>query len=449
MSGPAGDWVDRLGRFLSQDLWKREVDGRLLMSTGRSLLQIGVLVAQGFRNDQLLLRASALTYFTMLSLIPLLAIAFSMVGALGVSQDLAEVIVERIAAGSPEAGRRILELLESVSFGQLGVLGAALLFVTTVLAISNVERALNAIWGVTRPRPWMRRFPDYLAVLIVAPLLLGVALSLGATLQSQTLVQRLLDVPGFETLYRAGLRQAPLAAMWLGFSFLYWFLPNTRVRFVSALAGGVVGALLFQVAQVVYVGSQVGVVRWNAMFGAFSALPLLLVWVYLSWAIVLLGAEVAFAVQNLATYRRLRRGEEPGPAAREAIGLAVATRAARLFAEGRETLNAEALSEELGVAVRSVREILMRLEANGILSARGDPEREGYQLGRAADRISAAEVLRALRGDRGLGLETLAEAKVVVRVLGELDHRTAELLEPLSLEELARDVPVDRPQASG
>jgi membrane protein len=431
-------WLDRVRRVFSSELWTREVSPRILVSWAQACLQFVVLVGQGFANDQLLLRASALTYFTMLSLIPLIAIAFSMVGAFGVSQDLAQFVVERVAAGSPEAGERILEILERVDFAGLGALGATLLFVTTVLAISNVERALNAIWGVKHQRSWMRRFPDYLAVLVVAPLVLGVALSLGTTLQSQALVQRLHDVPGFAFLYTTGIRQAPSVFLCLGFSFLYWFLPNTKVRIGCALFGGLVAALLFTLAQRLYMDFQVGVARSEAVFGAFAALPLLLVWIYLSCAILLLGAEVAFALQHLPFYRRLQRGAEPGPAAREAIGLAIAVRAARAFRGGSQTLAAEALAEDIGVSVRSVRDILIRLERAGIVSARGDPEREGYQLGRAAERVSAADVLAALRGEREPCVGEQPEGAALAKLLTELDRREAELLEPLSLAELAR-----------
>jgi membrane protein len=431
-------WLDRVRRFFSSELWTREVSPRIVVSWAQACLQFVVLVAQGFANDQLLLRASALTYFTMLSLIPLIAIAFSMVGAFGVSQDLAEFVVERVAAGSPQAGERILQILEQVDFAGLGALGATLLFVTTVLAISNVERALNAIWGVKHQRSWMRRFPDYLAVLIVAPLVLGVALSLGTTLQSPVLVQRLEGVPGIAFLYTTGIRQAPFVFLCLGFSFLYWFLPNTKVRIGCALFGGVVAALLFTLAQHVYVDFQVGMARSKAVFGAFAALPLLLVWIYLSCAILLLGAEVAFALQHLPFYRRLRRGAEPGPAAREAIGLAIAVRAARAFRRGSQTLAAETLADDIGVSVRSVRDILMRLEQAGIVAARGDPEREGYQLGRAAERVSAADVLAALRGERDPALGERPEGAALAKLLTELDRREAELLGPLSLAELAQ-----------
>ena len=368
MSAQSRSWGQRIRRIIEQDLWSAEATARTGIAWARRVLQLVVLVAQGVVRDLLLLRASALTYYTVLALIPLLAIALSLVEALGVSENLAGIIVDKLAAGSPEAGQRILDIVQKVEFGTLGTIGAAMLFATTVLGLSSIERSLNTVWGVEQTRPWERRLPDYLAVLVVEPLLLGVALSLGTTLQSQTLLQRLLEIPAFELLYTLGLRQAPLVFLWLGFSFLYWFLPNTKVRISSALLGGLIAAILFTMAQRVYVGFNVGVARYSALFGGLAALPLLLVWIYISWLVVLLGAEVAFVHQNLTPMRRDRRAEKPGPAARELIGLAIATHVARAFRDGEGAMDVESLADALNISVRSVRAIVADLERAGLVS---------------------------------------------------------------------------------
>src|SRR5690606_36197016 len=156
---------------------------------------------QGVARNQALLRASALTYFTMLSLIPLLALAIAMVDAFGAGEALVRLVTRQIGVVAPDAAEQIVTLVRRVDFRSLGVVGGATLFVTTVLALSNVETARNYIWGVARQRPLVRRFPDYLAVLVVAPLLLAVAVSLGASLHSERFVQRLLEVPTLAPLF--------------------------------------------------------------------------------------------------------------------------------------------------------------------------------------------------------------------------------------------------------
>jgi len=446
MSRPSAEspslW-ERALHFLDRDLWSPAQTARRSFVWARTTLQLVVLVTQEFVRHQLLLRASALTYYSMLSLIPLLAIALSLVGALGVREDLAQILIDNLAAGSPEAGPRILAIVDKLDFAGLGTLGAAILFLTTLLGISSIERSLNTIWGVSHERPWERRIPDYLAVLILAPLMLGVALSLGTTLQSQAVVQWLLGVPGFERLFELGLRQAPLVFMSLGFAFIYWFLPNTRVRILPALLAGVLAAILFTIAQRVYLGFNVGVGRASWMFGGFAFLPLLLVWIYISWVIMLLGAEVAFALQNLALVREARRGEDPGPAAREALGLAIAAQVARAFRDGNRGEDSEGLAEALRIPVRSVREILSKLQHAGIVAPSAE-ERDAYQLGRAAESVRVSDVLRALRGPRDAPAPLSELDPAVGRVIEELDRSSEQALAERTLADLLEALPGSR-----
>jgi membrane protein len=318
--------------------------------------------------------------------------------------------------------------------------GGASLFVTTVLGLTNVEKAFNKIWGIERERSLMRRFADYLAVLVVAPLLFTVAVSLATSLRSETILQQVLSYPGLAQAYELGLRQAPTVLLLLGFAFLYWFLPNTSVRIGPALLGGLVAAVLFGIAQALYIGFNVGVTRSNAIFGSFAALPLLLVWLYVSWIVVLLGCEVAFAAQNLHSFRRARVGEEPRPAAREAIGIAVAARVARAFRE-EGGITDEVLAGELDVPVRTVRAILGDLEAGGIVSLRGADGRDAYQLGRAADAISIAQVLEALRGHSAPAGRELPPDHSVRALVADVERGIEKALDDRTLADLAAAVP--------
>src|SRR4030095_5485825 len=163
---------------------------------------------------------------TLLSIVPLLAIAVALFDLLGGSERVTRLLVEQFAAGAPDAVDWILDVVGRVQFGALGTVGGAILILTTLLAVGNVELALNAIWGVTKQRPWVRRIPDYLAVVVVSPLLLGAALSLGASLNSQWLVRKLLEWPLFATRHDAGLSQAPTVLVIAGLTLPYWFLPK-------------------------------------------------------------------------------------------------------------------------------------------------------------------------------------------------------------------------------
>jgi membrane protein len=428
----------RLQHYLDHELWEASGRGGPLVRLGRQALQLGVIVAQGLARNHTMLRASALTYFTLLSLIPLLALAIGLVEVFGAGDALVLLVARQIGAVSPDAGERILDLVRRVDFRSLGAVGGATLFITTVLALSNVEKALNFIWGVARQRPLVRRFPDYLAVLVVAPLLLTVALSLATSLRSDAFVARLLEYPLLARLFELGLHQAPTLLFWGAFSFLYWFLPNTTVRPLPALAGGALAAVLFALLQTGYVAFQVGVARSNALFGSFAALPVLLVWIFFSWAIVLLGAELAFALQNFTTFRQARVGEEPRPAEREAVGLALATRLARAFRAGVGGVTAEELASGLDVPVRTVRALLDDFERAGLVAPRGDDKLDGFQLGRAAESISVAELLTALRGPAEAALRRVSGDPPLCALFDELDSELGRLLRERSLAQLAQ-----------
>ena len=318
MQQSAGDGWARIRAFLNEGMWRAELEPRTWTARGVALLQFAVMVGEGFVRDNLLLRASALTYFAVLSIVPLLAIVGAILTALGVTESVVEPLVRQFAAGSPEAQQKLLEVVQNANIRGLGTLGAATLFLTTVLGISNVERALNHIWGVKQERPWSRRLPDYLAVLVVAPLLLGTAFSLATTLKTQWIVQKLIEFRAFAIVYDTGLQQTPKVFMALAFGFVYWFLPNTRscARSPRCSAACVAGAAHRYAAQGIYLDFSVGMAHEVqrvlrrasrccrcSSFGSTSF-----------WAIALFGAEIAFAHQNLAPLpARGARSSRPAP----------------------------------------------------------------------------------------------------------------------------------------
>jgi membrane protein len=443
---PVGEFFRRAQQFVRDELWEAQPEPRTAAARALAVLQFGVMIGQGFVKDHLLLRASALTYFTVLSIVPLLAIMISVADAVGVTGNFAEMVVDRLAAGSPEAKENILPLVEGANFGALGTLGAAMLFLTTVLGISNIERSFNEIWGVKQVRTWARRFPDYLAVLIVAPILAGVALSLATTLQSQAAVQKLLEVPLFTTFYAYGLTQVPAVVLSLAFAFLIFFLPNTKVRPSSALLGGLVAGFLVVAAQNTYLGMSIGMARAKTLYGGFAQIPLLFVWIYVFWAIVLFGAEVAFAYQNLDLYRRQVRGRKAGPAEREAIALCISLEIARAFRDEREPWNADALAEALKVPVRTVRDVLRHLETAGIVAQRGGPDREDdFQLGRPAEAIPVTDVIDCLRGSREPMRAEAEIAQTVESLLAALSEGEVKSAGGRTLADLLAEVRASRP----
>jgi membrane protein len=441
--------IARARRFFTQDLWALDLRPGSAAGWALRMLQLGVMIGRGFVKDELLMRASSLTYVTTLSIMPLLVVMFAVVGMVGGDQTMVNFVVEQLTIVSPEAREVILERLGAINIGSLGTVGATLFLVTAVLALRHLETALNEIWGVVQSRSWMRRFSDYLTVLMVAPILTAAALSLATTLQSEPLVEYLLGNPNFARLYNVGLVQLPKVLFVVAFSFLYAFFPNTHVKLTSALLGGIVATALFSMARYAYVDLSVGAARYNVLFGSMVALPLILVWLYICWAVILFGAEVAFAYQNLGLYRREVRGESVAPAERESVGLRIAVEIGRSFRAHETPPSGERLSEDLGVPVRMVREILVAFERAGLIAASGKDDRDpGYLPARPLGDIKLLDLLVAMRGTRiidaesvALSARTVAVDRVVDGLLDQLDGVVADFSTQRSLADMLPEQP--------
>jgi membrane protein len=430
------EFVARIRQFIAENLWSNKPLQPAPLGWLRSIVQLSIVIAEGFVRDQLLLRAHSLTYLTLFALVPLLAIVLTALNAFGVGEDIVLQLFDQFAGVIPEDIRaNILDTLENFEFGTLGAVGGGVLLGTTLWGIGNVERALNAIWGVAEQRTWARRVPDYLAVMIIAPILMGIALPLRVSLESEAVVQQFLNLPGIEQAYSMGLQYAPVLLFVLAFSFLYWFLPNTTVRLRSALIGGAVAAVLFTVAQVAYVDIIKASSRYHAILGGLASAGLLLVWIYFSWSIVLFGAEVAYASQTLALYRREVQGAPAGPAARESIGLAIALECARSFRDGSEPWAPDRLSDALNVPLRTVRDVLGALQEAGIVRPCGNPP-NAVMIGRPMEQIRVSDILLALRGTRECGIAVSDVAREVSGVLGEVDKNAALASEARNLRDL-------------
>lgn len=429
--GQTAGVVERVRVFILRDLWRLDLRPRSLTASAVRLLQLGVMIARGFIRDELMLRASALTYTSLLSLMPLLLVTVSLIGLVGGQERIIERLVDQLTAVSPEAREMILGRLRDTKIGSLGTVGGSLLIVTAIMTLRHLEKTLNDIWGIRKGRSWPRRFSDYLAVLIVAPILTATAISLSTTMQSGQLFSRLLESPMVAAAFDSGLRYLPQLLFTVAFTFLYWFFPNTRVRPLSALFGGVVAMLLFSLARYAYVDLSVGAARYSVIFGGMVALPLMLIWLFVCWSIVLLGAEVAFAHQNLSHYRQELARAAPGPAEREAVGLRIVLEVAAAFCRGHSPPLAGELSESLAVSVRTVREMLDALEESGIVvRITGEDRDSAYVPARPLERITVSDVLRALRGDRR-GVE--ADAPHSAMPVTALDEAVASVLDALDV----------------
>lgn len=433
--------LEKIKRFLSRDVWEFEA-GELSRMRGFLVrqMQIAVLVLRDFAADRCMLRASALTYTTLLAIVPLFALMFSLLKGLGVQNTLEPIILDKIAIGSEQIVTEIIRYINNTNVGRLGGVGLVALILTVLALLSNVEESFNHVWGVKETRSFFRRFADYSSVLILGPVFLLAAISMTTTLESQAFVQKLMGMTLVGEVILFLFKFLPFLAMWAAFTFLYIFMPNIKVNFQAALLGGIIGGTLWQFAQWGYLYFQVGVARYNAIYGTMAALPIFMVWIYVSWLIVLLGLEVTYAYQNLRLIRREIRGESVNFASRELVAITVLLEVTEAFYKGERPWRLEKISAELELPPRLARNILDELVRLRFLSeVRSGAENEfAYQPARAPETVAVHAVMQALKED-GVGFTRLRrspEWKVVAELEAQIEEAARSTLGELTLQDL-------------
>lgn len=256
----------------------------------------GRMLVRKFIADRCTTLASALSFSSMLSIVPFLAILFSILKALDVHTTLVPMLLSNIAAGSQEIVARILRYINNTRVGSLGVIGLITLFMSVMATLDNIEEAFNQICGIGHGKAVHHKLRDYLIVIFAIPLLTALAVSLTTSLQHQGVVKWFLRLPGIGNLLL--LRLVPYLSIWIALVCLYLFIPNVRVRFRHALAGGLIAGTAWQVAQWTFIHFQLGVSRYNAIYGTLALLPVFMIWIYTSWIIVLAGMEVVWYLQD-------------------------------------------------------------------------------------------------------------------------------------------------------
>ena len=251
--------------------------------------------------------AAALAYYTLIGLVPTLAATFAIIKGLGLHRQLTPFVITSIGAGSPEVAREVVSFIDATNVRAVFVLAALGALLAVVGILSNAELCLNHIWGDVPGRSWRRKFRSFAMVAVTAPLLLVSAMAVTALLQPGHRVYVILDAYRLGDLVLMLLRIIPYALLWLGFTLFYTAVPNTEVRTRSAIFGAVVAGTLWQFAQWSYVTFVISLVRYSAVYGALWQLPILLAWIYIAWGVILFGAEVSRAHQQVHAQRLTQR----------------------------------------------------------------------------------------------------------------------------------------------
>ncbi|MBN1932664.1 MAG: YihY/virulence factor BrkB family protein [Desulfobacterales bacterium] len=433
-------------RFIKIDIWRIRLK-RLSPIKAFSIkqLRIVLLTLRGFNKDKCVLRASALTFYSLLSIVPVLAMVFGIAKGFGFEKLLEKELLEKFVA-QQDVVIRIADfahnLLENTKGGLIAGIGVVVLFWTVIKLLSHIESSLNDIWKIKKSRTLLRKFTDYLFIIMICPILVIMAGSVTVFITTQvTLITAKISLLGFiSPLIFFLLKFLPYVLIWGLFTLNFIFMPNTKVNFTSSLIAGILSGTIFQIAQLGYITFQVGVTKYNAIYGSFAALPLFLIWLQLSWLIVLFGAEFCFAHQNVYLYEYELDCRRISLSFRKLISLQIARLIIINFSKGKDPLSATEISGILEMPILLVHEVLQELAESRILTGTMTEEyiEPAFQPALDINILTIQYIIEAL--DRR-GIDTIPTAQTnEFKALSETLQKFRDAIEKLPENKLLKDI---------
>ncbi|MBP9853539.1 MAG: YihY family inner membrane protein [Candidatus Omnitrophica bacterium] len=418
----------KIKKYLTDDIWrirKSQLSGRHSMWINQ--LRIMMLAVRRFDENDCQLRASALTFYSLLSIVPVVAMAFGIAKGFGFEKLLETQLYEKLR-GQEEAVRQILafsnSLLQNTQGGVIAGVGVAILFYTVIKVLGNIENSFNIIWGVKKARSFSRKFSDYMSIMMICPILLIMSSSLTVFMTSQVtlIVAKLSFLGPVGEILLLCLKILPFCVMWAVFTFIYIFLPNTKVNFKAGLVGGIIGGTFYQLGQWIYIKFQVGVASYGAIYGSFAALPLFLIWLQTSWLIVLFGAELSFAEQNVDTYEFEPDSLKASRKFKQIVALGIAQVSIKRFYQAEVPLTANQIAQSLELPIRLANQVIFEMTEAGILAEVKFNEGKivAYQPARDIHQLTIHQVLRLME-ENGLSNIPYAETAEIKKIKESLE----------------------------
>lgn len=395
------DVKKKISNFFMRGLW--DVDPGSL--TGFKLFFIRTLrlmnvAFREFTEGQLTLRAMSLVYTTLLSIVPILAISFSVLKAFGVHNEVVEPFLQKFLAPLGEKGSeitsRIIGFVENMKVGVLGSIGLGMLFYTVVSVIQKVEKSFNAIWKIRKTRSLARRFSDYISVMIIGPVLIFSAIGITATVMNNSFVQWVLSIEPFGSLFNILIKLLPYIIVCGAFTFIYIFIPNTKVHFRSAVTGGVIAGFLWETAGWAFASFTVSSTKYAAIYSGFAILIMFMIWIYLNWLILLVGAQISFYHQYPHILSAKNKIFSVSNRFRERLAFLVMHCIGSNHYQNKPPWTIEALVQHLKLPPDPVNESIAVLQKNGLILETGD-DPPAYVPARDIDTIRLSELLKVVR----------------------------------------------------
>lgn len=433
--------LNRSLKTFARYIWQSDVDA--LPPHKRTLifwLRMLQVLIQDFASGEITLRAMGLVYTTLLAMVPLLAFVFAVLKAMGVQENL-EPLLFGFLSPLGEKGEmlsgRIINFVDHVRAGVLGSIGLLVLIYAVVALVQKVESGLNYVWHVREARTLGERFSHYLGVILFGPLLIVTAFALTATVSSHAVMQQIVAFGAAGHLLLLATKVVPYLMVVAAFTFIYAFVPHTHVQFRAALYGGIFAGILWEFSGWVFAALTVSSTRLTIIYSGFAILVMFMIWIYLCWLILFVGAKLAFYLQNPELVRRYGFSDVSGRTL-ERLALHIMYLVGRNYCDGKPPWSREELARRLRVPTESVLDVLGRLRATGLLMLISGRIRR-YTPGRDLGTITLLDIVNAIRlnpsgtGDVDYYLKGVMAVDVVVN---RLDHAIESALGRTTLREL-------------
>ncbi len=412
--------VEQFNELIWGDTLERHgLPGRIISNIMRYLYA----VLRDVLSGQLNMRAMSLVYTTLLSIVPLIAFSFSVLKGFGIHKQLQEkmyVLLEPLGDKGVEITDKVMALVNNVNGSVLGGVALAFFIYTAISMVQKIEESFNYVWYVSKSRSFARRFTEYILVLLIGPVVVVIALGMITSLQNEEVVQYMLANEFVGPLFVATSKLTPYLLVTGVFAFLYMFMPNTRVRLSSALVGGLAGGFLWASIGLIFTTFIVSSSNRQAVYASFAIAIVTLIWLYLNWLVLLIGAQLAFYYQNPAYLRIGRREPRLSNSMRERLALNIMLLVARAHRHAEKRLNVQALSDALEIPSLTLAPIITGLENSGLLVA---DEKEFLLPGREMARTGLDDILDVVRGQGETGSHRDPRWTKAIDALGqELDN---------------------------
>ena len=405
-------------------------------------LRVGHMMIREIVDGDLNMRAASLVYMTLLSIVPVLALAFALFKGFGVHQDLAPALMsylEPLGERGVEFGNRLIAMVENVDVGKLGVVGLVVLLYTVVSVMQKVERALNATWRVRYHRRFFERLSGYLSVAIFGPVFVFAAMFISGSLMNSAVVTELIEFTSLGPLVTLGGKLVPYLLVVAAFTFVYFYMPNTRVKIGSALFGALIAGFLWAVAGWIFASIIIGSTRYAVIYSSFAIVFFFVMWLQVSWLILLLGGSVAFYHQHPEYLGLLTHELRFSNRVKERLSLQACFLIVRNFQYRLEPWTIAALSRRLRVPLEALEELLSALERASIVMTAGE-NAESYVPARDPSSVTVKEALEAVRAadeNQQFSLENISSDPAVDPIWSALDEAVDEALGGRTLRDLA------------